>query len=99
AKNVLTVPSIAFRYRPVQTAERGWSLTDLFTGRMGRPGGNRQRQAAAKPTDGSRTLYLLENGRPHPVNVRVGSTDGELTEIVSGLEEGAQVITASQQRS
>ncbi|MER8389239.1 efflux RND transporter periplasmic adaptor subunit [Mesorhizobium sp. M1428] len=99
AKNVLTVPSIAFRYRPAQTAERGWSLTDLFTGRMGRPGGNRQRQAATKPTDGSRTLYVLENGRPHPVNVRVGSTDGELTEIVSGLEEGAQVITASQQRS
>ncbi|MER9859621.1 efflux RND transporter periplasmic adaptor subunit [Mesorhizobium sp. M0185] len=99
AKNVLTVPSIAFRYRPAQTAERGWSLTDVFTGRMGRPGGNRQRQAATKPTDGSRTLYVLENGRPHPVNVRVGSTDGELTEIVSGLEEGAQVITASQQRS
>ncbi|MER9428215.1 efflux RND transporter periplasmic adaptor subunit [Mesorhizobium sp. M0408] len=99
AKNVLTVPSIAFRYRPAQTADRGWSLTDVFTGRMGRPGGNRQRQAATKPTDGSRTLYVLENGRPHPVNVRVGSTDGELTEIVSGLEEGAQVITASQQRS
>ncbi|MER9966958.1 efflux RND transporter periplasmic adaptor subunit [Mesorhizobium sp. M0060] len=99
ARNVLTVPSIAFRYRPAQTAERGWSLTDLFTGRMGRPGGNRQHQAATKPTDGSRTLYVLENGRPHPVNVRVGSTDGELTEIVSGLEEGAQVITASQQRS
>ncbi|MER8993080.1 efflux RND transporter periplasmic adaptor subunit [Mesorhizobium sp. M0074] len=99
AKNVLTVPSIAFRYRPAQTAERGWSLTDLFTGRMGRPGGNRQRQAATKPSDGSRTLYVLENGRPHPVNVRVGSTDGELTEIVSGLEEGAQVITASQPRS
>ncbi|WP_376704012.1 efflux RND transporter periplasmic adaptor subunit [Mesorhizobium sp. ISC25] len=99
ARNVLTVPSIAFRYRPAQTAERGWSLTDVFTGRMGRPGGNRQRQAATKPTDGSRTLYVLENGRPHPVNVSVGSTDGELTEIVSGLEEGAQVITASQQRS
>ncbi|MER9615738.1 efflux RND transporter periplasmic adaptor subunit [Mesorhizobium sp. M0207] len=99
AKNVLTVPSIAFRYRPAQTAERGWSLTDVFTGRMGRPGGNRQRQAATKPNDGSRTLYVLENGRPHPVNVRVGSTDGELTEIVSGLEEGAQVIIASQQRS
>ena len=49
--------------------------------------------------DGSRTLYVLENGRPHAVNVKIGSTDGELTEITSGLEEGAQVITASQQRS
>jgi HlyD family secretion protein len=97
AKGVLTVPSTAFRYRPAQQAARGWSLSDLFTGRMGR-GGNRRQQVAA-PTDGSRTLYVLENGRPHAVNVKIGSTDGELTEITSGLDEGAEVITASQLRS
>ncbi|MEP6566931.1 MAG: efflux RND transporter periplasmic adaptor subunit [Mesorhizobium sp.] len=99
AKGVLTVPSTAFRYRPVQQAARTWSLSDLFTGRMGRPGGNRQRQQPTPPADGSRTLYVLENGRPHPVSVKIGSTDGELTEITSGLDEGALVITASQQRS
>ncbi len=99
AKGVLTVPSTAFRYRPAQQAARGWSLSDLFTGRMGRPGGNRRQQVAKAPTDGSRTLYVLENGRPHPVNVKIGSTDGELTEITSGLDEGAEVITASQLRS
>jgi len=98
AKGVLAVPSTAFRYRPAQQAARGWSLNDLFTGRMGRP--NRQRDAAPKaPTDGSRTLYVLENGRPHPVNVKIGSTDGEMTEIISGLDAGAEVITGSQQRS
>lgn len=97
AKGVLTVPSTAFRYRPMQQRARDWSLSDLFTGRMGRP--NRQRDATKAPTDGSRTLYVLENGRPHPVNVRIGSTDGELTEITSGLDEGAQVITGAQQRS
>ncbi|SFO25038.1 HlyD family secretion protein [Mesorhizobium sp. NFR06] len=97
AKGVLAVPATAFRYRPVQRADRGWGLGDLFTGRMGRP--NRQREATKAPTDGSRTLYVLENGRPRPVNVRIGSTDGELTEITSGLDEGAQVITGAQQRS
>ncbi|QPC92356.1 efflux RND transporter periplasmic adaptor subunit [Mesorhizobium sp. INR15] len=97
AKGVLTVPAAAFRYRPVQQAARGWSLSDLFTGRMGRP--NRQRPATPPPTDGSRTLYVLQNGRPHAVNVKIGSTDGELTEITSGLDEGAEVITASQLRS
>lgn len=97
AKGVLTVPSTAFRYRPAQQADRGWSLSDLFTGRMGRP--NRQRQATKAPTDGSRTLYVLENGRPRAVNVKIGSTDGEATEITSGLDEGAQVITGMQQRS
>ncbi|TGQ55508.1 efflux RND transporter periplasmic adaptor subunit [Mesorhizobium sp. M1C.F.Ca.ET.193.01.1.1] len=97
AQGVLTVPATAFRYRPAQQAARGWSLSDLFTGRMGRP--NRQREATKAPTDGSRTLYVLENGRPHPVNVRIGSTDGEQTEITSGLKEGAEVIIGSQQRS
>nr|WP_292498513.1 efflux RND transporter periplasmic adaptor subunit [Mesorhizobium sp.] len=97
AKGVLTVPATAFRYRPAQQAARGWSLRDLFTGRMGRP--NRQREATKAPIDGSRTLYVLDNGRPHALNVRIGSTDGELTEITSGLEEGAEVITGSQQRS
>jgi len=97
AKGVLTVPSSAFRYRPMQQQARGWSLRDLFTGRMARP--NRQREATKAPTDGSRTLYVLENGKPRPVNVKIGSTDGELTEITSGLDEGAQVITGAQQRS
>ncbi|AZO23032.1 MULTISPECIES: efflux RND transporter periplasmic adaptor subunit [unclassified Mesorhizobium] len=97
AKGVLTVPATAFRYRPAEQAARGWSLRDLFTGRMGRP--NRQREATKTPTDGSRTIYVLENGRPHAVNVRIGSTDGELTEITSGLDQGAEVITGSQQRS
>ncbi|MET2826183.1 efflux RND transporter periplasmic adaptor subunit [Mesorhizobium shangrilense] len=98
AKGVLTVPASAFRYRPAQQAARGWSLSDLFTGGMRRPGGNRPPQTKA-PTDGSRTLYVLEGGKPRPVSVKIGSTDGELTEITSGLDEGAQVITASQLRS
>ena len=97
AKGVLTVPSTAFRYRPTQQAARGWSFSDLFTGRMGRP--SRQREPTKAPTDGSRTLYVLENGQPRAVNVRIGSTDGELTEVTSGLDEGAQVITGAQQRS
>lgn len=98
AKGVLTVPATAFRYRPAQQMARGWSLRDLFTGRMGGPNW-RQREVTKAPTDGSRTLYVLENGRPRPVNVRIGSTDGELTEITSGLDEGAEIITGSQQRS
>jgi len=98
AKGVLTVPASAFRYRPAQQAARGWSFSDLFTGGMRRPGGNRQAQTKA-PTVGSRTLYVLENGKPRAVSVKIGSTDGELTEITSGLQEGAQVITASQLRS
>lgn len=101
ANDTLTVPSAAFRYRPAAAqSTRSWSLLDMFTGRMGRPGGNRPRQQQAeRPADGSRTLYILKDGAPQPVSVKIGSTNGELTEILSGLSEGDQVITAQQQRS
>jgi HlyD family secretion protein len=32
------------------------------------------------------------------VDVKVGATNGELTEVLSGVSEGDQIITASQQR-
>jgi HlyD family secretion protein len=100
AKDVLAVPAIAFRYKPAPVARSGggWSLTSLFTGRMGRRRGSDRSQAAAKPADGSRTLYVLKDGRPRAVDVKTGATNGELTEILSGLSEGDEVITASQQR-
>ncbi|MGB3540659.1 MAG: efflux RND transporter periplasmic adaptor subunit [Mesorhizobium sp.] len=99
AKDVLAVPATAFRYKPAPAARSsGWSLTSLFTGRMGgRRGGSRPQQAST-PADGSRTLYVLRDGRPHAVNVKVGATNGELTEVLSGVSEGDQIITASQQR-
>ncbi len=97
SKGVLTVPSAAFRYRPAETRERRFSLLSMFTGRGGRGRWRDRRQE--KPAEGLRTLYVLENGLPHRVDVRIGATDGDRTEVLSGLKEGAQVITASQQRS
>lgn len=89
AKDILTVPSAAFRYRPAATENnRGWSLESLF-----RPPTRRQRgESRPQKTDGSRPLYLLNNGAPELVNVKPGATDGDRTEIVSGLEPGAEVI-------
>jgi HlyD family secretion protein len=99
AKGALTVPSAAFRYRPAEARDRPFSLLNMFTGRGGRGGRWRDRQDDNKPAEGFRTLYVLENGRPHRVDVKIGSTDGDRTEVLSGLKEGDPVITASQQRS
>lgn len=94
ANNVLTAPSTAFRFRPpVAERDTGWSLQNLFMPRMPR-GGNRPQQRAL-PADGTRTLYVLENGEPKPVKVTIGSTDGDRTEIISGLNEGDRVIVGS----
>jgi hypothetical protein len=83
------VPSAAFRYRPpVAEAQRGWSLAHLFMPRM-----RRDRDSAPATPDGSRPLYVLKDGAPEPVYVKPGATDGEMTEILSGLQAGDQVIT------
>ena len=38
------------------------------------------------------TLYRLEGGKPQPIAVERGITDGTNTEILSGVEEGAEVV-------
>lgn len=45
----------------------------------------------AEPTE--KTIYVLRNGKPEPVEVKTGLSDGTTTEIASGdLKEGDQVI-------
>lgn len=42
----------------------------------------------------TRTVYVLRNGRPEPVEVKTGLSDGTVTEVVSGdLKEGDAVVT------
>ena len=48
--------------------------------------------AAAAPAV-TKTVYVLQNGKPVPRQVEIGMADGINTEIVSGLEEGELVIT------
>ena len=93
AEGILTVPSAAFRFSPpAVSASRGWSLQNLFMPRMRPPGGGRQR---TRDADGTRTLYVLKDGQPAAVKVKTGATDGEMTEILSGLAEGDLVITGT----
>jgi HlyD family secretion protein len=93
ADGVLTVPSAAFRYQPPTAREgRGWSLQNLFMPRM--RFGDRPQQRATAP-NGTRTLYILENGAPKAVQVKTGSTDGEKIEIISGLKQGDLVVTGA----
>ncbi|PLP60437.1 efflux RND transporter periplasmic adaptor subunit [Mesorhizobium loti] len=100
AKGALTVPSSAFRFRPSSDARNPeFSLLSMFTGRTGRVNqGPRDRQQRRGP-EGTRRLFILKDGQPRPVDVTVGSTNGDLTEVLSGLGEGDLVITAAQQRS
>lgn len=41
------------------------------------------------------TVYVLENGGPKAVEIRLGASDGSRTEVIGGLSEGQQVIVGS----
>ncbi len=94
ANGVLTVPVEAFRWAPPApvASSGGFSLTRLFMPRFPRGTGNANKAPAA---DGSRTLYRLVDGAPQAVSVHTGASDGDRTEIVSGLDEGDRIITGS----
>jgi HlyD family secretion protein len=95
ANGVVLVPNTAFRYRPaVEQPRRGWSLQNLFMPRFGR---SRQGRQEAPAADGLRTLYVLKDGAPQEVKVKAGATDGENTEILSGIAVGDLVVTGIRQ--
>ncbi|MDB5051167.1 MAG: Macrolide-specific efflux protein MacA, partial [Fibrobacteres bacterium] len=63
-------------------------------GGKGREGnaGRHGRGAGGKDTASGR-VFVLENGKPKPVRVQVGLSDGTHTEITGPLEAGSEVIT------
>lgn len=94
---VLLIPATALRFTPPQQSERGgWSLQQLF---MPRPpmGMFRQRGGNATANDGTRPVYVLQDGQPSMVRVSIGASAGDSVEVLSGLKEGDQVITGIEQ--
>ena len=100
--DVLLVPNTALRFTPAQagaeaagkpaSANRG-IVSQLMPG----PPRNASRKTAGGAGPGAgqtRQIWLLQDGVPQPVSVKVGISDGRMTEVsAEGLEPGAQVIT------
>jgi len=96
----LRVPNAALRWKP-DDATGGAS--EAPAGQQ-RPGGPPQARSASASARGGREpgaqqgpgrpgrVYKVENGRPVPVMIRVGLSDGQRTEVIDGLAEGDQVI-------
>ena len=85
-EGVLTVANAALRYRPQAKraeASKGFSLFDFLHPRIPRaPQSPPQRE-----THGAATLYVLHEGAPRAVTVRLGLNDGQRSEVVS-VEKG-----------
>ncbi|MBP0439140.1 efflux RND transporter periplasmic adaptor subunit [Tianweitania sediminis] len=91
ASDVLTVPNAAFRFAPPAESTSSFSFRNLFQApRMGSRGG--RGRAGGRGNEEGRPLYVLRSGVAEEVRVVPGASDGERTEILSGLEPGDQVI-------
>ncbi|MCY0994731.1 efflux RND transporter periplasmic adaptor subunit [Nannocystis sp. ILAH1] len=59
-------------------------------------GERRRRRGQSSELNTNRTVWVLVDGQPKPVQVQIGISDGSMTEIVGGeLTEGMQVIVGA----
>jgi HlyD family secretion protein len=86
-ENVLTVPNTALRFRPSVPAQ-----AEAGAARGPGVGGA---GAAERPAPGTKTVFVLRDGRPTPVRVKPGVTDGTFTQVEGELREEDRVITAA----
>jgi HlyD family secretion protein len=107
-KGVLLVPNAALRFSPPAIATSKTSGIPFIGGMPGGPGGARTGSTTRTKTannkkiitaaDSQGLVYLLNNNRPQRTVVEIAGTDGEKTEIKSGLTAGTTVITDIDQR-
>ncbi len=101
--DVLAIPNAAIRFKPPPevasaiASAAGPAATLSVTSAGGEIATGlasaRPPMRRGPPGDPSeKTVYVLRDGRPQPVVIKTGLTDGTVTEVVSGLNEGDQVI-------
>ncbi|MEZ0497137.1 efflux RND transporter periplasmic adaptor subunit [Sphingomonas sp. IW22] len=97
-QGVLLVPNAALRFQPStgpQGADAGkGGLASAIVPTRRRRGGGAERTASIG-RGSKQTVYVLgDNGQPRAVEITVGESDGQVTEVLSGgLKPGMQVVT------
>jgi HlyD family secretion protein len=91
-RNVLRIPDAALRFKPLERARpAGKPRTGAEPAAPGGAPGTGPGPGARGPS-----VWILENGQPKRIPVKIGFSDGTYTELVSGdLKEGEPLITES----
>ncbi len=96
-ENVLRVPNAALRFTPPanDAPAKAAGSSNPLVAMMPRPPASPRKPAAPQPqADGTQRLWVLQAGQPVSLQIKVGATDGQLTEVVGGdLQAGMEVIT------
>jgi HlyD family secretion protein len=88
----LKISNAALRFRLPENKDAGAapspSPSPSATAAARLPGGEKKPRRKSE-----RTVYVLRDGKPQPVQIKVGISDGVFTEVLEGLKEGDPVIT------
>src|ERR1700716_895368 len=84
--DALQIKNAAFRYRPADSSP---PPNPPSSGKPAPRGTGRDRPR------NERTIYVLSDGKPKPVQIKIGISDGIVTEVTEGLKEGDPVVTAA----
>jgi HlyD family secretion protein len=92
--NVVLVPNAALRFAPPVTEEATRNGGSLIRRLFPRPRPASRTRESADDKSKRQQVYVLRDGQPSAVRVGTGSTDGVMTEIISGdIEVGTRVVT------
>lgn len=92
----LLVPNAALRFTPeTKTAQQKQSGMSLVRVMMPRPPAPTRKVHG--PSNSTPRVWVLRDGKPVPIDVKTGATNGKVTEITGGeLKAGTEVITETQ---
>jgi len=101
-ENVMLVPNAALRYKPKLDSDAEGVKATGNGSDAGQGQGKSRRKKPAEMAEaggfGRGKVFVLQDGKPQVRQVKVGITDGKLTEIISDtLKPGDQVITGNAQ--
>lgn len=99
-ENALLVPAAALRYVPANGAGGADAVGNgsYVSKLLPRPPRQRKKVTQAAPRSGDAQLWVLVDGKPKALPVKVGVSNGRQTEIVGGeLKPGMAVITDYQE--
>lgn len=85
--DVVRVPNAALRFKPPPDVLKKPQKSDAPA-----EGGGGKRMRERGPSD-EKTVWTLKNEELEPIKVKIGVTDGSVTEVISGLSEGDVVVT------
>jgi len=89
--NALRVPNAALRFKMPERETTSKATFQAVTPRPDRkPPGPRTRQT-------ERRVFVMppDGGKPYPVNIKLGISDGIYSEVIDGLKEGDSLVTGA----